>query len=71
VPALTPVTEVELALPLPVVAIEVDELIHTPPAVELLKPTDAPTHTLDGPVIGAGGAFTVNTVVAAQPVERV
>jgi hypothetical protein len=46
-------------------------LLHTPPAVALLKVVVEPTHTLVVPVMAAGSALTVTVLVTAHPVPRV
>jgi hypothetical protein len=46
-------------------------LLHTPPGVVLLIGMLAPTHTCDGPTIGAGSGLTVTTVVVEHPVGNV
>lgn len=65
VPALTPV-----AMPLvePIVATPVLPLLHVPPGTLLLSVVVAPWHTEVVPPMAEGAAFTVNTVVAIQPV---
>jgi len=50
----------------PTVAALVFELLHVPPPASV-SDIVVPTHTEDAPVIGAGSALTVNTVVALQP----
>ncbi len=46
-------------------------LLHVPPVVASPRSVHEPTHTLDEPVMPAGGAFTVNTVLTEQPVAGV
>lgn len=42
-------------------------LLHVPPGVASVMAILAPAHTAVGPVIGAGGGFTVTVVVITQP----
>ena len=67
VPVATPETIPENE---PTVAALELELLHEPPPPSV-NATVAPTHTDDAPVIAAGKAFTVNTVVALHPELRV
>jgi hypothetical protein len=52
---------------LPTVAFAVLLLLHVPPAAILLNVVVEPTHTEVAPVMLVGVAFTVTTVVAAEP----
>jgi hypothetical protein len=63
-PGLLPVTTPAL----PTVATVVLLLLHAPPVETSDSVIVEPTHTLPGPRIGGGGALTVNSVVATQPV---
>ncbi len=67
-PAETPVTT-------PVAATTVADarllLLHVPPVVASLRLMVLPGHTVVGPVIGDGGAFTVIDVEAVHPVPSV
>jgi hypothetical protein len=47
------------------VATGVELLLQVPPGVEELSAIEPPTHTIDGPVIAAGGIFTVTSTVTA------
>lgn len=49
------------------VAIVVDPLLQVPPGVALVKVVVNPTQTLAVPVIAAGSALTVTTVVDVHP----
>ena len=40
--------------------------LHVPPVVASVKVTVMPEHSYEGPCIGVGFAFTVNTAVAMQ-----
>ena len=63
VPVPTPVT---MPVTEPMVAIEVTGDIQVPPGVE--DKTDVPpTHSVVVPVIAAGEAFTVSSLVTEQP----
>jgi len=57
-PVTTPEVPTEIVL---------DKLLHTPPGIASVNGMVAPTHTVDGPLIGAGVGFTVIILVAAQP----
>jgi hypothetical protein len=46
-------------------------LLQVPPVVALASVTLLPTHTVPGPVIAAGSAFTVTTRDAIQPDDKV
>lgn len=50
-----------------IVAIAGVLLAHVPPPVALASVIVCPTHTLLGPVIAPGNAFTVTSAVAEQP----
>jgi hypothetical protein len=50
----------------PTVATEVVEDAHVPPVTVLVSGDDAPMHIAATPLIGAGMAFTVITVVAVD-----
>lgn len=52
------------------VAIAVLALAQLPGAVSELSLTDACTHTVEGPVIGAGSGDTVMLRVVMQPVAN-
>jgi len=67
VPDVTPVT-----IPVePTVANAVLLLAQVPPPVASVSPIVDPTHTVAGPEIFAGNAFTVTVRVAIQPVGKV
>ena len=69
VPGAIPVTTPEL---LPTVATDVLPLVHEmPPGVVQVTLPVVPIHILDIPPIAAGAAFTVTSLVAAQPVARI
>jgi hypothetical protein len=51
----------------PTVAIEVFELLHTPPLTELLNVVVPPEHIPNVPVIADGAPFTVTTTALRQP----
>lgn len=51
----------------PMVALVVLELLHTPPVVADVSVPLAPIHTVVGPVIKLGSAYTVTVADAAQP----
>ena len=63
VPAATPFTTPVV----PMVATPVLLLLHTPPAVVLLKVVVDPWHTDATPVIAAGNGFTVTVTVVLPP----
>jgi hypothetical protein len=63
VPAVTPVTTPDAET----VAVAVLPLAHVPPAGELANVMLAPSHTFEGPIMSAGAAFTVTTLVRKQP----
>ena len=42
-------------------------LLQLPPGLVVPRATVAPSHTADGPVMGAGSAYTVTTCVVLQP----
>ena len=46
-------------------------LCHVPPVVVLVSVQDAPSHTSELPLMGAGSAFTVTLSVLKQPVAKV
>ena len=46
-------------------------LLHEPPVVRSVNTVPDPRQTLAAPVIGNGGALTVNTDVDEQPVGKV
>jgi len=56
---------------LPMVAVVVLVLTQVPPATPSLRVMVAPTHTADGPVIGAGIVYTATVVLTLQPVGKV
>lgn len=63
-----PVTiPVAIPVPAPIVAIAVLELVHVPPTVASLNVIVCPGHMAVTPKIPGGAAFTVITVVVAQP----
>ena len=64
VPANTPDTTPVVA---PTVAFAVEVLLQVTPVVTSLRVIVEPSHTDDGPVIGAGVALTVTITVAWQP----
>jgi hypothetical protein len=68
VPVAIPVTNPESRT---TVALAVLLLIQVPPAVALDKSAVDPTQTLLGPVLAAGAAITVTSVVLIQPVGNV
>ena len=63
VPAATPVKMPDV----PTVATLVLLLAHVPPTVADESAVEAPTHTVDKPVIAAGAAITVTTTDVPQP----
>ena len=65
--------EIPVAIPVdtPIVASGGMLLIHKPPGVRSVRFVVLPTHTVKGPVMLAGTAYTVTTVVAIQPVPNV
>jgi hypothetical protein len=65
VPAATPPT-----VPAATVAIAVLPLVHTPPATPSLRLVVNPVQTLAVPLMAAGEAFTVTTVVTEHPAPR-
>ena len=68
VPTATPVTIPEV---LPTVALVVKVTAHVPPVGVDDNEDVFPTHTTSEPVIAVGVAFTVTSLVAAQPVPAV
>jgi hypothetical protein len=68
VPDETPVTT---PLAEPIVAIDGEPEVHTPPPGELLRLIDDPTQTVEGPVITVGVGFTVMVMEVEQPVDNV
>jgi len=64
IPVTTPVSE-------PIVAIEGEPELQTPPPGELLRLIEEPTHTADGPVIAVGAGYTVIVIEVEQPVDNV
>lgn len=57
-----------MPLDAPIVAIEVFELVHTPPVVRLASVIVPPTHTVEGPVIeSTHGEEAVTDTLDAQP----
>ncbi len=67
VPAIEPVTT---PVPAPTVAVDIMPLLQVPPGAGLLSVIVWPTHTDDGPVIGAP-MLTVTVLVVTQPVVEV
>ena len=63
-----PATPVTIPLVEPTVAIIVLLLVHVPPVGEEPNVIVAPGHTVPGPVIEPGSAFTVIGVTTKQPV---
>ena len=59
-PAATPLTTPVDAF---TVAIDVDELVHVPPAVEFVRVVVAPVHTVDDPPIAANDGAPLFTVI--------
>ena len=68
---LPPATPVTIPLAEPTVAIIVLLLVHVPPVGVELNVIVAPGHTVPGPVIVLGSAFTVIGVTMKQPVGMV
>ena len=68
VPALMPENMPDV---LPIAPTAVDDVPHTPPLVASVKVPDAPMHTTDGPLTGAGAAFTETGLVLKQPVGSI
>jgi hypothetical protein len=52
------------------VATDVEPLVHAPPDVASVRLVVLPAQTLAVPVMAAGDALTVTTVVTWQPVVR-
>ena len=61
-PVTIPVVEPILATP--------ELLLHVPPVTALVSVTVDATHSAVGPVIAAGGVFTVTDFVTMHPVPR-
>ncbi len=66
IPGFTPVT---IPVKDPTVAIVSELLLHVPPLMISLSVIVDPTHTLDGPVIGAGEELTVTVNEPGAPAQ--
>jgi hypothetical protein len=69
VPADTP----RISPPVPADAVDAALLLHMPPVVASARVMVLPTHTLEGPVIGAGRSFTliVNGAPSSGPIPDI